>query len=210
MKSLIPQVHAFRLALESAAPMYDLRLNAEILDCSSDYYELLIAWNPRLHLVAPCSPDEFATRHVLESFLLLPHLSRNSKIADVGSGAGLPIIPCLIARPDLRAILIESSKKKCVFLRECLNQVKTRGAGTVLAERFEKVATPEVDVVTCRALDRFSDMFPRLLDWSPQRSTLMLFGGEQLGKKIERTRKDYSSIQIPGSKKRFLFIVKRA
>ena len=79
------------------------------------FYSLLTHWNDRLHLVAPCSPEEFATRHVLESLMLLKHLPQDAKIADIGSGAGLPIIPCLLARPDLQATLIESSQKKSVF-----------------------------------------------------------------------------------------------
>ena len=52
---------------------------------------------------------------MLESLMLLKHLPSDAKIADIGSGAGLPIIPCLIARPDLHATLIESSQKKSVF-----------------------------------------------------------------------------------------------
>ena len=46
--------------------------------------------------------------------------------SDIGSGGGLPIIPCLIARPDLEATLIESSQKKVVFLREALNRLGLR------------------------------------------------------------------------------------
>ena len=52
--------------------------------------------------------------------VLLKHLPANAKVVEVGAGAGLPIIPCLIVRPDLEAVLIEASKKKSVFLREAL------------------------------------------------------------------------------------------
>src|SRR6185369_15999394 len=100
----------------------------EVLQRLCVYYSLLTRWNPRLHLVAPCSPEEFATRHVLESLMLLQHLPHGAKIADIGSGAGLPIIPCLIVRPDLHATLIESSAKKSVFLREALNTVARNAA----------------------------------------------------------------------------------
>ncbi len=89
-----------------------------------EYYSLLTRWNDRLHLVAPCSPEEFATRHVLESLLLLKHLPHEAKIADIGSGGGLPIIPCLIARADLEVTMIESSQKKAVFLREALSATR--------------------------------------------------------------------------------------
>ena len=113
-------INSFSQALQDHADAFLVRLDDEDIERLSNYYELLMKWNSRLHLVAPCSPGEFATRHILESLLLLRHLPRNARIADVGSGAGLPIIPCLILRDDLRATLIESSQRKAVFLREAL------------------------------------------------------------------------------------------
>ena len=113
----------FARALSDNESAYDVELSAAAMAKLEKFYSVLIHWNDRLHLVAPCSPEEFATRHVLESLLLMKHLPANTKIADIGSGAGLPIIPCLIARPDLDATMIESSKKKAVFLREALNAV---------------------------------------------------------------------------------------
>src|SRR2546421_6694537 len=108
----------FVIALSENARDFGLELKDSAIARLQSYYELLLKWNDRLHLVAPCSPEEFATRHVLESLLLLRHLPQNARVVDVGSGAGLPIIPCLIMRLDLRATLIESSPRKAVFLRE--------------------------------------------------------------------------------------------
>ena len=100
------QGEQFKQALMTSMHGYGMDLNRETIQGLVDYYTLLTRWNERLHLVAPCSPDEFASRHVLESLLLLRFLPTGSSITDVGSGAGLPIIPCIIARPDLSAILI--------------------------------------------------------------------------------------------------------
>src|SRR5678816_4676378 len=126
------EAERFEQTLSSRMASYGLELSSETLTQLVEYYRLLTHWNDRLHLVAPCTPEEFATRHVLESLLLLKHLPRNAKIADIGSGAGLPIIPCLIARPDLHATLIESSQKKSVFLREASKQLGI--ASTVIAK----------------------------------------------------------------------------
>src|SRR5678815_434221 len=115
-----PQLEEFRQALYENASIYGVDLNEELISRLADYYQLLNIWNPRLHLVAPCSPNEFATRHILESLLLLHRFPEDARVVDVGSGAGLPIIPCLIVRPDLNAVLIESSLRKAVFLREAL------------------------------------------------------------------------------------------
>jgi len=181
---------------------FNLDLSAETVTRLGEYYSLLTRWNDRLHLVAPCEPEEFAVRHVLESLLLLQHLPPNAKIADIGSGGGLPIIPCLIARPDLEATLIESSQKKVVFLREALNRLGLQAV--VVAQRFEDVPAPDVSFVTCRALDQFAQKLPELINWAPRGSTLLLFGGEALGKHL----RNFEQFLIPQSEKRYLFLLR--
>ena len=193
----------FEQALISNMGAFDLALSAETIEQLSAFYSLLTRWNERLHLVAPCSPEEFATRHILESLLLLKHLPQHAKIADIGSGAGLPIIPCLLARPDLQATLIESSQKKSVFLREALNQLGH--PSTIIPKPFEQVDAPDVGFITCRALDQFMNKISVLINWAPAGSTLLLYGGESLGEKLQQVR--FEESLIPLSDKRFLFVV---
>ncbi|HWF88196.1 MAG TPA: 16S rRNA (guanine(527)-N(7))-methyltransferase RsmG [Pyrinomonadaceae bacterium] len=191
----------FEQSLVSNMGSFNLDLSAETVTRLGEYYSLLTRWNDRLHLVAPCEPEEFAVRHVLESLLLLQHLPPNAKIADIGSGGGLPIIPCLIARPDLEATLIESSQKKVVFLREALNRLGLQAV--VVAQRFEDVPAPDVLFVTCRALDQFTQKLPALIKWAPRGSTLLLFGGEALAKQL----RNFEQFLIPQSEKRYLFLL---
>lgn len=208
MKTTSP-TKQFRETLGSEARAYGVTLSGPALEGLSDYYELLSAWNSRVHLVAPCSPQEFATRHVLESLLLLKYLPNSASVAEVGAGAGLPIIPCLIVRPDIRAVLIEASQKKAVFLREALTRTATSKQSTVVAERFENVAAPPVGFVTCRALERFEEMLPHLLDWAPAEATLLFFGGKRLERRIENLGFTATAELMPKSKGRFLFLVNR-
>jgi len=195
MNELLRFEQSLRLNMGS----YDLDLSEETLTQLGEYYSLLTRWNDRLHLVAPCAPEEFAMRHVLESLLLVKHLPQKAKIADVGSGAGLPIIPCLVARADLEATLIESSQKKAVFLREALNAVGHRAS--IVARRFEEIEAPAVAFVSCRALDQFRDKVSALIEWAPRGSTLLLFGGEGLQLKVK------TKLLIPNSEKRFLYVL---
>ena len=198
-------MNRFKQSLISHMGSFDLDLPAETVTQLGEYYSLLTRWNDRLHLVAPCSPEEFATRHVLESLLLLKHLPDGAKIADIGSGAGLPIIPCLIARPDLSATLIESSQKKSVFLREALKQLGRPSA--IIPKPFEDVPPPDASFVTCRALDQFMNKIPTLLNWVPGGSTLLLYGGEKLREQLQRTKANFKEFLIPLSEQRFLFVV---
>lgn len=199
----------FLRALQSHAAGYGVRLDAETTARLCEYYEQVNAWNARLHLVAPCGPTEFATRHVLESLLAVQHLRENARVADVGSGAGLPLIPCLILRSDVRATLIESSARKSVFLRETLRRILPDNDAVIINRRFETIEAPTVDVVTCRALDRFNVMFTKLVGWSKHASKLLFFGGHSLREQIEAANLSYSSVRLPESEQRYLFIIER-
>ncbi|MGB7925754.1 MAG: 16S rRNA (guanine(527)-N(7))-methyltransferase RsmG [Pyrinomonadaceae bacterium] len=203
-------VDQFTNALEEHAARYGVELSAQARARLGDYYKLLSEWNARLHLVAPCSPAQFATRHALESLLALSYLPHDARVADVGSGAGLPVIPCLIARPGIHATLYESSQKKAVFLREALRLAGAHDNAKIINERFEKTNTPPVDFITCRALDRFEEMFDQLLAWSPPESRLLLYGGHNIGRRIESSGLAFTPVLIPDSEQRFLFVVEPA
>lgn len=197
----------FAIALRAKASEFGVELQSSVIAKLSAYYETLQKWNPRLHLVAPCSPEEFATRHVLESLWILRHLPSGVRIADVGSGGGLPIVPCLIARDDLSATLIESSVKKGVFLKEALRIAGAADRSKLIVARFEEAQTPSVDFVTCRALDRFPQVLPKLIEWAPPASTLLLFVGATLRNQIEEFLPQAQAELIPGSEQRYLMVI---
>jgi 16S rRNA (guanine527-N7)-methyltransferase len=81
------------------------------------FVELLIRWNRVYNLTGPIRDlGELVDRHLLESLALRP-LLRGERVADVGSGAGLPGMPLAIAEPARVFTLIESRAKRVRFLR---------------------------------------------------------------------------------------------
>jgi 16S rRNA (guanine527-N7)-methyltransferase len=196
----------FNESVKANAQEFRIKLHAHQIKRLTDYYSLVMKWNERLHLVAPCSPQEFSIRHVMESLLLLGHLPVNASIVDVGSGAGLPALPCLLVRDDLKATLIESSPKKGVFLREALRAVKPADRAQLTVARFENIPSPKADFVTCRALDRFEDILPDLVEWAPPNATFLLFAGHGVRKRIESIFSNVQVELIPRTEQRFLII----
>ena len=195
----------FISALNANQSAFGLQLPTETIERLADYFELVQENNPLLHLVAPCSPEEFAIRHILESLTLLSFLPKGARFADVGPGAGLPSIPCLIARSDLDAVLIESKKKKSDFLGRALDELGLADRGKVINSQFEEIKEKDFSAVTCRALDRFTEKLPRLMRWTGDRR-LLIFGGPSIHTALLSAKAPFTKTLMPFSQQRYLFL----
>jgi len=193
-------------AIISNQAAFGLQLTHEQIERLAKYYAIIQEHNAVLHLVAPCSEEEFALRHILESLTLLKHLPQDSKLADVGAGAGLPSIPCLLVREDLRARLIDSKEKKARFLNEAAEKLDLRDRAEVVGKQFIETHAGNATHVTCRALDRFTELLPRLIRWSRGR-TMLLFGGPAVGEALGKQKLAFTSELMPLSERRYLYIL---
>lgn len=185
---------------------FSLSLETAVIERLADFYEIVNEHSPLLHLVAPCGAEEFAVRHVLESLMLLEYLPERSYFADVGAGAGLPSIPCLIARGDLRAKLIESKQKKSRYLEEAVRRLGISARAPIINRQFAESDAGKCGFITCRALDKFTQNLPKLLRWAGQRR-MLFFGGEALGEEIRKAGRKFEKILIPLSERRYLYII---
>lgn len=195
-------------ALRANQEQFGIELNDAVVERLADFYEIVQEHNPILHLVGQCSPAEFATRHVLESLTLLKHLPSGVRFADVGSGGGLPAIPCLLVRDDLKAVLIESKEKKTTFLQTAVERLGISSRADIVTRQYAEFTLPNVYAVTCRALDKFTTRLPRLLKWTGNR-VLLFFGGPALRDELEKLGCTTDSRLMPLSEQRYLFVTRR-
>lgn len=104
----------------------------------SDYLVELLMWNRRMNLISRQDTDNIALHHFLESLTLLPNVEipNEAKMVDIGTGAGFPGIPLKICRTDLKLTLIESTRKKVLFLKHLVDHLQLSEV-SVLHERAE-------------------------------------------------------------------------
>ncbi len=123
------------------------------------YLDLMAKWNRVYNLTAIREADRAVTHHVLDCLAILPHV-QGGRVADVGSGAGLPGIPIALARPEWQVTLIESNHKKSSFLLQAVAELGITNAG-VATQRVEALPAGNFNLVVSRA---FSDLpeFARL------------------------------------------------
>lgn len=116
------------------------------------YLALLARWNRTYNLTAIRDPREMVTRHLLDSLAMRPYIEAG-RLADLGTGPGLPGIPLAITRPGLQVTLVESNGKKARFMREAVRQLGL-GNARVAESRAEALDEPAAyDHLTARALD---------------------------------------------------------
>ncbi len=195
-------------AISKNQAAFGLELSPESMERLDAYYALLLEHNPILHLTGPMNAEEFAIRHILESLTLLKHLPEKARFADIGSGGGLPAIPCLLVRDDLMAVLIESKEKKANFLKLAVEKLGLKARTKIVVKQFQEVDPANCSFITCRALDKFTERLERLIKWSMRRQ-LLLFGGPNLRDELRRQSVDFYEERMPMSEQRLLFIVRR-
>jgi 16S rRNA (guanine527-N7)-methyltransferase len=109
-----------------------------------EYRDRIVDAATRFNLTAVRDPVEIERRHFLEA-LALGALLRESgvlhedtRMIDIGSGAGFPGLPLKIAWPSLHLTLLEANAKRCAFLRATITALGLRDV-SVLEGRAEEL-----------------------------------------------------------------------
>jgi len=156
------------------------------------YAELLATVGVERGLIGPREVPRIWSRHLLNSavvaapeYALVDH---GARVADVGSGAGLPGLVWALARPDLRVTLIEPLLRRATFLQETVDSLGVSERVTVVRARGEEptMGAREFDVVTARAVAPLA----KLLGWTVPLlrpgGRLLALKGQQAQEEIEQ------------------------
>lgn len=134
---------SFELLLDKRFRESGFELNKEQIQKFNIYQQELIAWNKKVNLTSITDELEIINKHFLGSIELSLHLDPiklkgEVKMADVGTGGGFPGLPIKIYLPDIELTLIESSKKKAMFLKSVIRSLGLSGL-EVIDRRAEEL-----------------------------------------------------------------------
>lgn len=84
------------------------------------YSNLLVEWNEKMNLTSITDPDGISVKHFLDSIapIFKTEIPKDSKVIDIGTGAGFPGVPIKIIRRDLDFTFLDSLNKRITFLKE--------------------------------------------------------------------------------------------
>ena len=130
------------------------------------FLDLVEKWNPRINLVSTNSLTSAWSRHVLDSAQLWEIARPVGGIwLDIGSGGGFPgVVIAILAdelAPELRVMLVESDRRKSVFLSEAARQLQLRA--TVHCDRIETMAPVGAHFISSRAFAVLAGLLPMVV-----------------------------------------------
>ena len=157
------------------APLFKERLVGNGISLSTaqvnlliQYVDLLCAWNKKINIISRKDEENIWNRHILASIAILfnHRFAENTRIADIGTGGGLPGIPLAILHEKINFILIDSIKKKAIATLDIVSQLQLKNTAVILgrAENLprEKKFQHAFDYITARAVAPAE----KLIDWA--------------------------------------------
>ena len=107
----------FEEEMSKKSKILGVRFSVEQIEQFYKYMNLLIEWNEKMNLTAITEPKEIILKHFIDSITILKYIDDNSKLVDVGTGAGFPGVPLSIMNPTLKITLVDSLNKRLIFLQ---------------------------------------------------------------------------------------------
>jgi 16S rRNA (guanine527-N7)-methyltransferase len=196
--------------ISNALEPYGASIEPATADKIRAYIALLLKWNRSISLTTVTDPAEIIKFHFGESVFAASALKfTESRLADVGSGAGFPGLPLALAVPSLDVKLIESNTKKCAFLSEVIRALSLPNA-TVFRGRMEEFppGSANFDFITARALGQFDDLLKWSLTHLAPGGKIVLWLGDDDARELSRAPGWTwdQPILIPGSIRRYLLM----
>lgn len=166
------------------------RLFGERLPLAERYVAHLASSGIVRGLIGPREVPRLWSRHVLNCAVVEELIATGARVADVGSGAGLPGLCLALARPDLQITLIEPLERRVQWLDEVVADLGLRNV-RVLRARAEQARDEvgEVDVVTARAVSALVGLVDITLPLLRGTGELLALKGRSAADEVRKAQK---------------------
>ena len=171
-----------------AEPAAAVAIFGDQIDQARSFAQTLAGDSDELGLLGPRELDKLWSRHILNSAVVEELVRPGDKVADVGSGAGLPGIPMAIARPGAEFVLIEPMERRSNWMLEVVEHLGLKNV-RVLRSRAEDVTEQDFDIVTARAVAALDKLLKMCVPLLKPGGALIALKGSKAAEEIANSKK---------------------
>jgi len=188
-----------RKILIDGATELGLALDEVAIDRLLAYRGFLKEYNKKVNLTSIVDDEEIIVKHFLDSMTVLPDINTGTKIIDIGTGAGFPGVVLKIAREDLDLVLVDSTRKKIVFLKELLEALVLKDVESIHARAEDLLRQrPDFsngfDYAVSRAVARLSKLAEYCLPYVKVGGEFIAMKGRNYKEELDESRKTIKSL----------------
>jgi 16S rRNA (guanine527-N7)-methyltransferase len=160
--------------------------------------ELVAEKNESINLISRKDVDSIIENHIFISAYISKFIpDKVNYFLDIGTGGGFPGIPLAITRPELRGVLVDSTKKKIDAVKEFIDKLKL---GNVVAENdrvendeFVARYTDSFDLVVSRATVPLIILFRYAIPLIKEKAFLIALKGGDLEDEYKKAEMKYKA-----------------
>lgn len=181
--------------LRDGARQLDIELTEEQINQFMRYKELLQEWNEKMNLTAITEDREVMTKHFLDCMTINKALNMKEQknVIDIGTGAGFPGLVIKIAFPHLKVTLVDSLKKRLVFLETVIKELNLTNIECVHSRAEDlgknKVYREGFDICASRAVANLAVLSEYTLPFVKVDGYLIALKGQKLDEELEQGKK---------------------
>lgn len=170
----------------------------ETSDRLKKYFIYLLEYNQKVNLISRKSEVEVLKTALVESYSLYELISESEgKFLDVGSGGGLPGMIIAIIMPEAQVTLLDSIRKKTVFLESAVQAVGLKNVKVINGRLEELSVSKKYDLIFSRGVGNFEFLKIHYLKRVRETGTVFILTGED-NKPLFKEFQTFENPFLPG------------
>ena len=179
---------------------YKIEYESNKIESFVEYAKYLKESNKRINLTSIVEDEDIVIKHFLDSVIAYRKFPLNSKVIDIGSGAGFPAIPLKILSPDLDFLMVEATRKKVNFLNSTIELLSLDNIEAI-HERAENIGRYEkyrekYDICTARAFAPLRELVEYLAPFVSVNGKIIAYKGPEVDKEIKEAESALEKLNL--------------
>ena len=166
--------------------------DGEKLDKLARFAQNLLDHGSERGLTSLTDPSDIVRELIVDSLGAMRYISEGQRVADLGSGGGIPGIPLAVVRPESFFMMVESQNRKSAWIAEQILDLGIQDRAHALPMRIEDVAHDinwrgKLDVVVAKALSSLPSLIELAIPLLKVKGCLLAYKGVKAKEEIEQS-----------------------